>query len=687
MNKEEISKFFTDHKFISINQEDSISQMISNFNNYTDCYVIILKENGYLFFSDKEELSTAISNYYHHNLMMKVEDFIDSVKRDIKTKIWSVDNLPSELLIGISRKSKDGPFILTDLEVISFVENTSHYNENNGHYIENSRLDKIDNIFFNKDLFKEKLEDDNILYGSISAGYGGGGRDIFAHALGKSADPVVNAKPFYFNTECPVSIPVGDLFDVAIYLTKESTKQGEIPVLLEDGWVVDVLINAVSGLEIEGNGIKSLEVRSDNLNEKIIFKLKSKNEAKGVFSILVLHDGKTIFREIHNVIILDEEIEIKNIEVTSQVISPPEGSIPDLTLFINEFYENGRFKLKYRLYSPKEKLSLDYNSFETPFFQQENPAAYFIEFFNDIDKISLATKDNRIAAIKRMEAKGANLYKSLMPKELRALIWNIKEDISTIVINSEEPWIPWELCYVYSESEGRNHKSFFLSEKFEIARWIQSCKQASSSFSFEKVALVFPSDSGLALAVKERNELEQIIGSEKTVKVLATYNEVMESFETGNYTAWHFSGHGTDSNSTNVNKYAILLEGKEPLNPEDIAGLSVLGKQQPIVFFNACQAGKDGMGLTGLSGWPKQFIDNGASVFIGAYWSVHDESAMKFAVEFYRLISSGIKIGSAFRQARLAIKEEGNPTWLAYTLYADPFAMIRKDKKLFQHIF
>jgi hypothetical protein len=37
---------------------------------------------------------------------------------------------------------------------------------------------------------------------------------------------------------------------------------------------------------------------------------------------------------------------------------------------------------------------------------------------------------------------------------------------------------------------------------------------------------------------------------------------------------------------------------------------------------------------------------------------------------------AGIPIGQAAREARTEVKAGGNPTWLAYTVFADPWAAI-----------
>jgi hypothetical protein len=48
-----------------------------------------------------------------------------------------------------------------------------------------------------------------------------------------------------------------------------------------------------------------------------------------------------------------------------------------------------------------------------------------------------------------------------------------------------------------------------------------------------------------------------------------------------------------------------------------------------------------------------------------------------YAQQFYQAAVSGHTLGEAARQARDAIRHNpGDPTWLAYTLYADPAATI-----------
>ena len=75
-------------------------------------------------------------------------------------------------------------------------------------------------------------------------------------------------------------------------------------------------------------------------------------------------------------------------------------------------------------------------------------------------------------------------------------------------------------------------------------------------------------------------------------------------------------------------------------------------------------------------GWPKQFLDAGASGFIGCLWNITDTSATAFAIAFYNRLIAGIPIGEAVRQARLEIRKQapGDPSWVAYTVFANPLA-------------
>jgi CHAT domain-containing protein len=119
----------------------------------------------------------------------------------------------------------------------------------------------------------------------------------------------------------------------------------------------------------------------------------------------------------------------------------------------------------------------------------------------------------------------------------------------------------------------------------------------------------------------------------------------------------------------------IRLKNKEALTPVNLSGRQKnLGRAHPIVFLNACQTAAGGLALTDIGGWAKGFLSAGAAGFVGTYWSVYDDAAFSFAQSFYGGLLSGLEIGEAGRQARLATKGRGGPTWLAYTIFAHPLA-------------
>jgi CHAT domain-containing protein len=192
------------------------------------------------------------------------------------------------------------------------------------------------------------------------------------------------------------------------------------------------------------------------------------------------------------------------------------------------------------------------------------------------------------------------------------------------------------------------------------------------------MALVVPQDSGLPFAAGERDYVLSLAnGGRRVERIPATLLELRSALAQGEYDGWHFTGHG-GFRAPDPNRSAMLLENREELTPEDLSGVVAnLGLARPLVFLNACQIGRGAMSLTDIGGWAAKFLRAGAGAFIGAYWSIYDQAAHDFAQAFYSRLLAGMAMGQAVQVARAAIKPLGDPTWLAYTVFADPAATVQ----------
>ena len=55
---------------------------------------------------------------------------------------------------------------------------------------------------------------------------------------------------------------------------------------------------------------------------------------------------------------------------------------------------------------------------------------------------------------------------------------------------------------------------------------------------------------------------------------------------------------------------------------------------------------------------------------------MRDDLALAFSATFYDTLLGGKTVAEAMQAGRQAAKEEGNPTWLAYSVYAHPNARV-----------
>jgi class 3 adenylate cyclase/TolB-like protein len=71
----------------------------------------------------------------------------------------------------------------------------------------------------------------------------------------------------------------------------------------------------------------------------------------------------------------------------------------------------------------------------------------------------------------------------------------------------------------------------------------------------------------------------------------------------------------------------------------------------------------------------RAFLFAGVRNYIGTFWVVHDEESRDFALMFYQRLATGLSLGEALLQARLALRSQSGGerlTWASYMLYGDP---------------
>jgi hypothetical protein len=281
---------------------------------------------------------------------------------------------------------------------------------------------------------------------------------------------------------------------------------------------------------------------------------------------------------------------------------------------------------------------------------------------------------------KRLENLGKNLWDELFPAELKAAYWQFREHVKTLLITSDEPWIPWEIVKPYSLENGRIEEPF-LCEKFVVARWLAGHGPADRMPIKNLRPVVPPSD--LQSVQDELRYLETVNQLRDGIVPDAPYNDrarVIELLESGTFSVLHIAAHGSFDDTSPDNASIELSDG--PLCPSDIFARFGGTRPRPLVFLNACHGARTEFAFTGLGGWADRLVGNACvGAFIGAAWEVNDHLALQFAETFYTaLLRDNRTIGESFRLARQTIRdaEPSNSTWLAYVLYADPGAMMTR---------
>lgn len=363
-------------------------------------------------------------------------------------------------------------------------------------------------------------------------------------------------------------------------------------------------------------------------------------------------------------------------------------------LRIYEIVESGKVTLRFDLACVDPNIAVSESRTLPGGFSRD---VYVAEIFKGIETSWLATNRLYDQFLSRLQANGIVMANELLPDKVREALWTHREAIRAIQVISEEPFIPWELLYINDRKSGQAGKGFLA--EWGLVRWLHSTPWPGPNLAMrsDRVNYVIPAylDPALQLegAGAEREMLAKLFGHPSEVPADSISVTGFLQHKAGECDVLHFACHGEAAQRAVMTADLLMAGSKveggfaqDSLSADQVKAFARFAERgpRPTIFINACQTGRSGRGIGGgVAGFVDAFLrpysELGAGALVGALWSVDDKLAYSFAEAFYRSLKDGNVLVDAVRTAREAAKSRKELTWLAYSVYGNPFARVEGD--------
>lgn len=506
---------------------------------------------------------------------------------------------------------------------------------------------------------------------------------------------------FHTRVDFPAELSIFDqavplVVQLTLDLPKQSVADTLVPVDFEDTArpeQVQVVASPEGFEETTGSLMRTILAYAYQDSQPAVFLLTPKSPGLKRITLDFYHHGRSVGTAAFETTVRDRPPVQRDaraplsqaLVITGLPQSPPEPVDLELRVTVGAT----KTELHFLLHSPKGAVGYHWKQAGSVQLSEE-PRSFLERTFASLSAMARSSQDRRSreddqAYRRKLDEVGQNLYRDLFSPELKAEYRRIRQlaqrrTIRTLLVTSDEPWIPWEIVkpFQFDPESGETIDDDFLCVQFRLSRWLAG-RAVPDSMRIEAVQLVAP-DGNLPNVKREKEYFFDAVSKRQPplpiqVNPLAdSVDEVTSQMEMARTQLFHFACHG-NFNYQDPDQSALLLQHKL-FTPSQVIGQREVGvaKSKPLVFLNACHSGQVGFSLTGLGGWAERFVGAGASAFIGTLWEVNDELAAEFAIRFYDQLWAGVPLGEAFHSARMQIRalDDANPTWLAYTLYADP---------------
>jgi hypothetical protein len=269
-----------------------------------------------------------------------------------------------------------------------------------------------------------------------------------------------------------------------------------------------------------------------------------------------------------------------------------------------------------------------------------------------------------------MREAGIGLWNDMIPGLIKEQFWQLRTSISAFSIACARDTIPWELLYPLSTS---GEDAGFLVDQFPVLRRVYD-QRRSRKLTLGPASYVVPPQSP-ANARDEIAALQRRLGTE--AMAIDDLETLMTLIDSGEFGILHFACHNTFRADAGGSMVSMTGGPFVPALLNAAVTTRALAPRSPLIFINACRSAGTVPEYTQLLGWAGQFMAAGAGAFIGTLWAVPSNSARVFAEAFYDCLKAGRTLGRAVQEARQAIaRDSADPTWLAYSVYGDPAAIV-----------
>jgi len=349
---------------------------------------------------------------------------------------------------------------------------------------------------------------------------------------------------------------------------------------------------------------------------------------------------------------------------------------PDLEIRVHTGFRSGRTHFDFVLHSPTGVV--DFHHARIPGKPvMGRPEAYQAHLLQKIeglgggrdvggDPLLFAEIEDKLRGI------GRGLFQELFPSEMKQAYRSFRKKVRSLMVTSDEPYIPWELVRPYDDSDPDDFiDDDFLCLEFALTRW-RPGRQAPQEIRVQRLACFAGKE--LPHSREEKELLAELARAHRGVEDVSPVESSAEALEAlldgGGIQLLHFAGHG-DFDPAQPNESALRFPDRA-FRSGDLHGprMTHIARDRPLVFLNACRVAGQAWSLTGLGGWAEPWL-RGCGAFISPLWAVNDRLAFEFTRVFYGALERGETLGEAAREARREMCKlyPGQPTWLAYQVY------------------